>query len=110
MDFVTYTTPLEKRFIITANISTPYMVSTINMKLAGGLVMLTVPKGPTGGIINDLQMRNISDTGLAGPDKGQGGKYLIIGPEAHAPENHGADYVVFFQDKQDMAGHAIISA
>jgi hypothetical protein len=34
--------------------------------------MLTVPKGPTGGIINDVQMRNISDTGLAGPDKGRG--------------------------------------
>ena len=47
MDYVTYTTPFEKRFIITANMSTPYMVSTINLKQAGGLVMLTVPKDPT---------------------------------------------------------------
>ncbi len=109
MDFVTYTTPFEKRFIITANMTTPYMISTINLKNAGGLVLWTVPSGPTGGGINDLQMRNISDTGLAGPDKGQGGTYLIVGPETKVPENHGADYVVFSKTNKLWVGTRLLS-
>jgi hypothetical protein len=109
MDYVTYTTPFEKRFIITSNLATPYMVSTINLKQAGGLVMLTVPKGPTGGIINDLQMRNISDTGLAGPDEGRGGDYLIVGPGVQLPENHGADYVVYSNTNKIWLGTRLLS-
>ena len=109
MDFVTYTTPFEKRFIITSNMSTPYMVSTINLSHSDGLVVLTVPKGPTGGIINDLQMRNISDTGLAGPDRGQGGIYLIVGPGATVPENHDADYVVHSKTNKLWLGTRLLS-
>ena len=109
MDFVTYITPFEKRFIITSNLATPYMISTINLDHSGGLVVLTVPKGPTGGIINDLQMRNISDTGLAGPDRGSGGTYLIVGPGAQVPEDHGADYVVHSKTNKIWIGTRLLS-
>lgn len=109
MDYVTYVTPFEKRFIITSNLATPYMISTINLSHSDGLVVLTVPKGPTGGIVNDLQMRNITDTGLAGPDRGQGGTYLIVGPGARVPEDHGADYVAYSKTNKIWIGTRLLS-
>ena len=109
MDFATYTTPFEKRFIITANLATPYIVSTVNLNHTDGLVLLTVPEGPTGGIVNDLQMRNVTDTGLAGPDQGRGGVYLIVGPGAKVPENHGADFVVHSKTNKIWLGTRLLS-
>jgi len=109
MDYVTYVTPFEKRYIITPNMTTPYMVSTIDLKQAGGLVTFRVPAGPTGGIVNDLQMRNITDTGLAGPDKGKGGVYLIVGPGVEVPDNHGADYVVHSKTNRLWLGTRLLS-
>jgi len=104
LDYVTFTTTDEKRNIITTNHATPYMVSTIDLTMTGGMVVVNVPAGPTGGIMNDLQMRNITDTGLAGPDKGKGGSYLVIGPGVDAPKNHGADYVVHSKTNQLWVG------
>ena len=46
-----------------------------------------------GDLVNDGQMRHVVDLGLAGPDKGKGGRYLILGPGVEEPENHDADYV-----------------
>ena len=109
MDFVTYVTPFEKRFIITSNLATPYMISTVNLSHSDGLVVLTVPEGPTGGIINDLQMRNITDTGLAGPDQGQGGTYLIVGPGAQVPDDHGADYIAHSKTNKIWIGTRLLS-
>jgi hypothetical protein len=109
MDFITYITPLEKRFIITSNLATPYMISTVNLGHSDGLVVLTVPSGPSGGIINDLQMRNISDTGLAGPDRGQGGTYLIVGPGAQVPDDHNADYVIYSKTNKIWIGTRLLS-
>lgn len=109
MDFVTYVTPFEKRFIITSNLATPYMISTVNLSQTGGLVVLTVPEGPTGGIINDLQMRNVTDTGLAGPDRGQGGTYLIVGPGAEVPDDHGADHIAYSKTNKIWIGTRLLS-
>ncbi len=93
LDFVTYNTVKEKYNIITSNMATPYMIAFPNLKETGPLV-LEVPAGPTGGILNDMEARHIADTGLAGPDKGKGGKYLILHDSWEVPKNHGADYVL----------------
>jgi len=95
-DFVTYITPHEKREIITSNITTPYATAYINLRdFEGGCAEVYVPEGPTAGIINDMQMRLIADTGLVGIDKGRGAKFLIIGPEGAIPKQHNADFVVY---------------
>lgn len=94
MDVVLYITPYEKRDIITANVTTPYAVSYVDLTRTNGMVELLVPAGPVGGVVNDGQMRSVVDIGLAGPDKGDGGTYLILGPDAEEPAQHSADFVV----------------
>lgn len=71
LDFVTYNTVQEKYNIITSNMATPYIVAFPNLKESGPLI-LEIPPGLTGGILDDIQHRHIADTGLAGADKGQG--------------------------------------
>lgn len=94
-DFVTYITPFEKREIITSNLTTPYATAYINLRdFSGNVADVYVPAGQTAGIINDVQMRLIADTGLVGTDKGIGAKYLIIGPDGEVPNTHDADFVV----------------
>jgi hypothetical protein len=93
LDLVTYVTPEEKRDIITANATTPYAVAYADLSKTDGMVEIVVPAGPVGGLVNDAQMRSVVDLGLAGPDKGKGGRYLILGPGVEEPENHNADFV-----------------
>ena len=74
LDLVTYISPYEKRDIITANATTPYAVAYADLSKTDGMVEIIVPAGPVGGMVNDGQMRNVVDLGLAGPDQGNGGK------------------------------------
>ncbi|MHC4405171.1 MAG: hypothetical protein ACYTG0_36460 [Planctomycetota bacterium] len=56
LDFVTYNNVKEKYNIITSNMATPYMVAFPNLKESGPLI-LEIPAGPTGGILNDIEHR-----------------------------------------------------
>jgi hypothetical protein len=80
LDFVDYLTFTDKLGLLTANATTPYLMAFPNVKETGPLV-LEVPAGPTAGGFTDFWQRPISDTGQTGPDKGEGGKYLILGPD-----------------------------
>jgi hypothetical protein len=51
-----------------------------NLKETGPLV-LEIPAGATAGGVTDFWQRPITDSGQTGPDKGAGGKYLILGPD-----------------------------
>ena len=73
------TTVDQKRGILTANATTPYIIGTVNLEKTGPFV-IDVPEGKTGGLVNDFWQRPITDLGLAGPDKGKGAKYLITPP------------------------------
>jgi hypothetical protein len=92
LDFVDYLTFTDKLGILTANATTPYLVAFPNLKDIGPLV-LEIPPGPTSGGFMDFWQRPISDTGQTGPDKGAGGKYLILGP--NNPDMHPKGYLVF---------------
>ena len=72
----------EKLGILTPNYTTPYVISTVNLAKSGPFV-IELPKGSMAGMILDVWQRNLSDLGVVGPDKGQGGKYLIL-PPGHA--------------------------
>ncbi len=73
------TTVDQKRGILTANATTPYIIGTVNLEKTGPFV-IDVPAGKTGGAVNDFWQRPVTDLGLAGPDKGKGAKYLITPP------------------------------
>jgi hypothetical protein len=62
---------------LTANCNTPYAAIWIDLH-DGPLVLEAPPK--VLGMINDSWNRYVVDIGMVGPDKGEGGKYLVLPP------------------------------
>jgi hypothetical protein len=62
---------------LTGNSETVYGVAMIDTK--PGPVVLDVPPRVLG-FLNDQWMRPMADVGIAGPDHGQGGRYLLMPP------------------------------
>jgi hypothetical protein len=69
----------EKKGIVTANLTTPYVITFID--LAKSPVVINYPAGKTAGALLDLWQRPAMNMGLSGDDKGKGGKYILVGPE-----------------------------
>jgi len=78
-DFVVLRSLKEKRGIVTANLTTPYIFNFISLK--DGPLEVEYPAGQTAGGVMDFWQRPVADLGLTGPDQGQGGKYIVVGPE-----------------------------
>ena len=78
---------------LTGNTDTIYGSTFFNLQDTGPMV-IEIPAGLGPGTINDAFFRFVADTGAPGPDKGQGGKYLILGPDDAEPSNI-EDYFVF---------------
>jgi len=72
------TVPAIRRFL-TGNATTPYLMTWLNLAKSGPLV-IEIPVGPTAGFVDDLWQRPVTDMGFPGPDKGKGGKFLVLGP------------------------------
>jgi len=70
---------------LTGNTDTVYASTFLD--LSNGPVVVEVPPGTGPGTVNDAFFRFVIDMGGPGPDKGQGGKYLILGPGHQAPAN-----------------------
>lgn len=68
----------SKSLFLTANADTYYFWTYVDLS-KGPVVVETPPN--TLGVIDDMWWRWISDFGLPGPDRGMGGKFLIIPPE-----------------------------
>jgi hypothetical protein len=62
---------------LTANSTTVYVFMCLDLK--EGPMVVEVPPGVLGPV-DDAYFRWITDVGLTGPDKGQGGKYLFVPP------------------------------
>ena len=78
------TVPGIQRFL-TGNATTPYLMAWLNLEKSGPYV-IEIPAGAAAGFVNDLWQRPVTDIGFPGPDKGQGGKFLLLGPGQAAPE------------------------
>jgi hypothetical protein len=79
-DFVVLESLKEKRGIVTANLTTPYIFNFINLK--SGPLQIEYPAGKTAGGVLDFWQRPLCDVGLTGPDPGKGGTYVLVGPDA----------------------------
>jgi hypothetical protein len=79
LGYVDYVDFKDKLGILTANATTPYAQAFPNLAESGPLVF-EFPSGALAGGLLDFWQRPITDTGQLGPDKGKGGKYLILGP------------------------------
>lgn len=62
---------------LTANADTPYFLSFID--LTKGPMVVETPPGALG-IFDDMWFRWVIDFGLPGPDRGKGGKYVLVPP------------------------------
>lgn len=91
-DYVDYLDFKDKLGLLTANATTPYSMAFPNLKETGPLVV-EIPAGLMAGAILDFWQRPLTDTGQIGPEKGQGGKFLILGPEH--PDMKPDGYYVF---------------
>ena len=106
LDFVDYLTFTDKLGLLTANATTPYIMSFPSTEATGPLVM-EIPPGPTAGGVVDFWQRPITDSGQTGPDKGAGGKYLILGP--NDPEMRPDGYYVFRSSTVNIwAAHRVL--
>ena len=77
LDFVEYSSFNEKVGILTANATTPYVLSWADLSKTGPVV-IDYPAGASAGAVMDFYQLSLADLGLMGPDKAKGGKYLII--------------------------------
>jgi hypothetical protein len=77
---------------LTPNLVTTYILALIDLAKSGPVV-IDFPAGMTAGALIDWWDRPITDMGIPGPDKGQGAKFLIVGPGQAAPQVDG--YFVF---------------
>ncbi len=63
---------------LTGNTSTMYSIGHLDLD-AYGPTVVEVPPGMLG-MLDDAWMRYVGDFGVAGPDRGKGGKYLVLPP------------------------------
>jgi hypothetical protein len=79
-----------KSLFLTANADTVYYMAVISLT-KGPIVIEQPPKGL--GTINDMWFSWIIDIGFPGPDRGEGGRYLLLPPGYDGPLPDGGFYV-----------------
>ena len=81
----------SKSLVLTGNTSTMYALGFLDLEKDGPTV-IELPPGMLG-VLNDMGFLHMTDLGAAGPDKGKGGKYLVLPPgyEGDVPKGY---YVV----------------
>jgi hypothetical protein len=65
---------------LTGNTDTIYALAILDLKRDGPTVV-EIPAGAGPGTVNDAYFRFVIDMGAPGPDRGKGGKYLILPPD-----------------------------
>jgi len=80
----------SESLFLTANADTVYFWSYLSLR--NGPIVVSVPPGVLGAI-DDMWFRWITDFGVSGPDRGEGGKYLLLPPGYEGPLPEGG-YVV----------------
>ncbi len=69
----------SKSLYLTGNTSTLYAQAYLDTEIDGPTV-IEIPPGMLG-FVNDAWFRWVEDLGAIGPDKGKGGKYLVLPPD-----------------------------
>jgi hypothetical protein len=80
----------SKSLFLTANADTIYYMTMVDLN-KGPMVVEVPPKSL--GSFDDMWFRWIIDAGAPGPDRGEGGKYLIVPPDYDGPLPEGGFYV-----------------
>lgn len=90
-DVVIFSKLMDSRSLfLTANADTVYYLTGLD--LSKGPLVIEQPSNAVG-TINDMWFSWIIDIGGPGPDRGLGGKYLIVGPDYDGPLPEGGYFV-----------------
>lgn len=68
-----------EQLVFTANSDTPY--GPLQLDLGGGPLVVELQSGPLIVVSMDINQRWVADMGLPGPDAGNGGRHLLVGPQ-----------------------------
>ncbi len=68
----------SRSLLLTGNTSTMYAVGFLDLAKDGPTI-IDLPPGMLG-VLDDMAFRYMTDLGVAGPDKGKGGKFLVLPP------------------------------
>jgi len=68
---------------LTGNTDTVYASGFFD--LSQGPIVVEIPPGCGPGTVNDAYFRFVTDMGIPGPDRGKGGKYVILAPDDERP-------------------------
>jgi hypothetical protein len=69
----------SRTLLLTGNTSTMYAVGFLDLAKDGPTV-IELPPGMLG-VLDDMAFRYMTDLGVAGPDKGEGGEFLVLPPK-----------------------------
>ncbi len=92
-DIVLYTGYENLIKILTANATTPYLVTFIDMAKDGAFIV-ELPVGNVAGGLADMWQKEIAALGEMGADKGKSAKYLLLPPEGRDKDVKLAGYTV----------------
>ena len=90
----------SKSVFLTANADVVYFLSVFDVS-DGPIVVETPPMAL--GVIDDMWFRWVTDFGLAGPDRGAGGKYLLLPPGYEGTVPDGGYYVLHLRTTRAVA-------
>ncbi|MGE0052793.1 MAG: DUF1254 domain-containing protein [Hyphomicrobium sp.] len=93
-------------FVRTSRLTTPYIATFIDLRETGPFVV-EVPAGLIAGMVMDIWQRVLSDLGVVGPDKGKGGKYLIL-PPGYGPVEAPGYFIVEATSRDVFAGFRLL--
>ncbi|MCU1481458.1 MAG: hypothetical protein JWQ19_2244 [Subtercola sp.] len=102
-DLVHYVTYQDRLGLVTANATTPYILNFFDLAETGPLVV-ELPAGPVAGGVSDFWQREVGVLGEMGPDRGKGGKTVIVPPGADAPAVDEGTFVMHAQNMNIMFG------
>ena len=90
-DVAIYSGLLDSRtLLLTGNADTVYFIAFLD--LSDGPLVMDTPSDSLG-IVDDMWFGWITDFGLPGPDRGQGGSYLLLPPGYDGPMPEGGSFV-----------------
>src|SRR5271167_2566138 len=87
-----------KTWVPTPNADIIYSMSYLDLKKTGPLVVNAPPK--VIGMFTDFFQRTLTDVGSSGPDRGEGGLYLLLPPDYQGPVPAG--YYTFRSDTYNV--------
>lgn len=90
----------SKSLVLTANTESVYYLTWIDLR--GGPIVIESPPDVLG-VVNDFWFRYVTDLGNAGPDRGEGGTYLILPPDHQGSVPDG-----YFAFKSRTYGNVVI--